>query len=731
MSERVRMVAGRCDGSAVDGPADEAGRSLAANPRLGQWLSFAQDGVVRLHTGKVDIGQGITHALALIAAAELGVRPAQVVPQRVRTGASPDEGFTAGSMSINQSGAAVRHVCALARELAARRVAQLSGVAATDLVVADGAFLGPDGRPAGTYWSVWTDDLAEVDARQALPPDRTMPRRGRGVADPGRPDLLGKVLGQPSFVHDLQLPRMLHGRVVRPAGVRATLLEVDTEAVSLRDGEQIFRNGSFLGVVAAAEYRAVRLAQQLTAHARWSTPESLPDEARLGEFLRTAPSTSSTHVSGPAESGAAEGADGLRSVELSFSRPFVAHASIGPSCAVARWTGDRLEVWSHTQGPFPLARALARTFDLPEEQVTVEHAEGAGCYGHNGADDVALDAALLARAAERPVRVVWSRADELGWSPFGCAAEVDVRAEYTADGDIRRWDFAVWSNGHVSRPGFHPTAPNLLAAEYVADPPPVPVALALDPAVPTSDMVHRHGFPPYRHDRATVTTHVLDVMPIRTSTLRALGATTNVFAVESVIDEIAAACGIDPVTYRLERLLDPRARAVLAAVADLAGWFGRPPPPEGRGRGVGVSRHSPHGAYVAVVAEVEASDHIDVTRLRIAVDAGRVVSHSGLRNQIEGGAVQTTSWALTEAVRFDTRRVTSTDWESYPIIRFGQVPVIELAVLDNDHPSLGAGEATQGPVTAAIGNAISAAIGFRVRGLPFTTDRIARAMAAE
>jgi CO/xanthine dehydrogenase Mo-binding subunit len=338
-----------------------------------------------------------------------------------------------------------------------------------------------------------------------------------------------------------------------------------------------------------------------------------------------------------------------------------------------------------------------------------------------------MDAALLAvRIPGRHVRVQWSRGDEFAWEPFGPAMVGDVTASVDENGTITDWSYDLWTNGHTARPGYAPDH-SLLADAHRAGLTLLPAAV--DPPPERGHGSARNAEPYYDIARADVTIHRLVTMPIRTSSLRSLGSHLNTFALESVIDELALATGRDPLQMRLDHLSDPRARDVLRTAADAADWGA--PLPDGHGRGIAFCRYKNRGSYCAVVADVEATDRLHVTRLTIAVDVGRVVNRDGVRNQIEGGAIQATSWALFEQVRFDRHAITSTDWESYPIARFSQVPAVDVHLLDRpDDPPLGAGEATQGPATAAIANALAAALGVRVYTLPFTPEHIVAAINA-
>jgi CO/xanthine dehydrogenase Mo-binding subunit len=690
--------------------------SLARNPRLGGWLRFRRDGVVEARSGKVEIGQGILTALAQIVADTLGLDATQVRMVPACTAQSPDEGVTSGSLSMQDSGAALRQACVEARAIYLAAAAATLGVNVDTLRVSRGEILGAGGSTS--YAALADDRLLERDATGAPGPAVTR------IASPApRIDLPDKVRGRPRFVQDLLLPGMLHGRVLRPPSPAASLEGLDETHVRGMAGViAVVRDGSFVGVVAEREEIAVAAVERLRRDARWREQATLPDEARLSEWLREQPHETTTIADRTAPGGLPRAA---RTWRATFTRPFVAHASLAPSCAVARWREDGVHAWSHTQGIFNLRADLAIALAIAPERVVVEHREGAGCYGHNGADDVALDAALLARAVPgRPVRVSWSREDELTWAPFGPAMAVDLAVDVDRQGEVLAWRGDVWSNGHSLRPGRSPT-PTLLAAAHLARP--FERIAAINVPLAAGGGSDRNATPGYDFPAVHVDNHRVLSMPIRASALRSLGAHANVFAIESMVDDIARARSEDPVAWRLRHLSDPRARAVVEAAAACAPWSGWGPR-EGFGRGFGFARYKGNGAYCAVAAEVQLTHTVRVTRLAVAADVGFAVSPDGVANQLEGGAVQSASWTLKEAVRFDRMRITSGDWERYPILRFSEAPEVEVRLLQRtDEPSVGAGEAAQGPTAAAIANAVFDAIGVRVRDLPITAERIASA----
>lgn len=694
----------------------ELPQSLAANPRLSTWLTAHPDGTFTLRVGKVELGQGIATALTQIATQELGLEPGSVRPVATNTLVSPDEGFTAGSLSITFSGASVRRASAETRLLFRRAAAVRLDVPEQKVELVSGRFEAA-GMSCG-YGDLVADVDLDVDAGDPTLDIEFLPAEPASMP---RVDLPDKIFGRPRFIHDLTFDGMLHARVVRPPRMGAHLIEAPVEATTGMPGvEVVVREQDFLAVVATREGLAERAASALAAGTSWTDGMTLPDSAALPAWMRAAQAETSVIR----HDGASHG-DGAMTMRATYTKPFVAHGSIAPSCGIARFEAGRLEMWSHSQGVFSLRAATALALGLEADDVVVQHVEGAGCYGHNSADDAAFDAALIAtRLPGRHIRVQWSRADELAWEPFGPAMVGEVTATVGSDGRVSDWTYDVWGNGHTARPGYTP-AHGLLADAHGAGVDEIPAAI--DPPAARGYGSARNAEPPYDFGSIDVTTHRLTTMPIRSSALRSLGAHLNVFALESCIDELAGALGRDPLQFRLDHLTDQRARDVLTTAARAAGWGD--PTAEGVGRGIAYSRYKNRGSYCAIVAEVEAQESVRVTRLTIAIDVGRVVNEDGVRNQIEGGAIQATSWSLLEQVAFDRSTITSTDWESYPILRFSDAPRVDVHLLSRpDEPSLGAGESTQGPVPGAIANAIHDAIGVRIRTLPFTPANVIAAI---
>jgi CO/xanthine dehydrogenase Mo-binding subunit len=544
-----------------------------------------------------------------------------------------------------------------------------------------------------------------------------------GTAVP-RVDLPAKVRGEPVFIHDMELPGMVHARVVRPPRAGATLQHLGRLGVDLDDVDVVV-DGSFVATSDAREERAVQAAERLRATSRWSVPEPLPEPGSIAEFLVREPLEHEVVATRDSPDPQVD-----RTLRSQYERPFTATASIGPACGVARWTDGTLEVWAPAQGVYNLRNELADAFGLAAEQVIVRHVDGPGCYGHSGTDDAAFEAALVSQhLGGRCVRLQWSREEELALAPFGPAMLVRIEADLDESGSIVDWRHDVWSNGHVSRPGMGGEHPVFVACRMIGAATPAPVAWDVGP--PGIAGISRNAAPAYEFPRSRVVAHRKLDMPLRTSSLRSLGAFMNVLAIESMLDEVALETGRDPVELRLSLLLDPRARVVLERAAAAACWDPAKARGQGRGRGVGFARYKNTGGFAAVVAEVEVVTDVRVRRLTIAADVGCVVNPDGLRNQLEGGAVQATSWTLLEAVRFDREHVLASNWDSYPILRCSDAPTLDVVVVDRpEAPSLGAGEIVQGPTGAAIVNAVAHGLGVRVRALPLTRERVVEAIEA-
>ena len=699
--------------------------SLRSTPMLDSWLRIDARGVT-VFTGKAELGQGIGTALIQVAAEELAVAPGSVTLVAADTARTPNEGYTAGSHSMQDSGTAIMNAAAQAREILLGLAAQRLQHDRRKLRAEQGAVVASDGRRIA-YSELVADGTLHVRAEPHSQLGDPAHRRIMGRSLPRR-DIPAKVFGDAAFIQDLRLAGMVHARVVRPPSYGARLRSVETAPILRLPGVlRVVRDGSYLAVVAQQEYQAIAAMEALAAGARWKEVASLPQQSRLFNVLTGWPSRE-VPVAARGQPPDARSAP-TRVVAAEYRRGYVMHGSIGPSCAIGLFQHDALTVWTHTQGVYPLRKALAELIGLPERRVRCIQVEGSGCYGHNGADDAAADAAIIARRVPgRPVRVQWMRSDEHMWEPYGPAMLARVRGALDDAGSIAWWDYEVWSNTHSTRPG---GAGELMPGWYLGRPltPPEPRPIPLP-----DGGGDRNAVPIYRIPNLRVAYRFVPEMPLRVSALRSLGAHLNVFAVESHMDELARSGQLDPVEFRLRHLDDSRATAVIRAAAGRFGW-NRHRGADGGGKGFAFARYKNLAAYVAVAVEVNVDRRNGTPRLIravAAVDSGEAVNPDGIRNQIEGGIIQAASWTLFESVEFDRTRIASRDWASYPILRFSDVPdSVEVVVVNRPgQPFLGTGEAAHGPTAAALANAVADAVGARVRELPLSGQRIKAAMAS-
>jgi CO/xanthine dehydrogenase Mo-binding subunit len=699
--------------------------SLNTNRMLDGWLRINANGTVTVFTGKCELGQGILTALAQIASDELDVAYERIEMVSADTSRTPNEGQTAGSQSVENSGTALRYACAEARQILLDLAAKKLGSPMAKLSVADGTVTG-----AGkvTYWDLAHEASFKREATAQAKPKPAAQHKmiGKSVQ---RRDIPSKVTGGRSYVQDVRLPGMVFGRVVRPPSYRAQLVSFDEAAVKAMPGVvAVTRDGNFLGVAAEREEQAIKASRALRDSAKWSeTPDLPPAVPALFEHLMKMPAQEKV----VREKVPAVPAGGkIATIEATYTRPYQSHGSIGPSCAVAQFKDGKYTVWTHSQGVFPLRVDLQKALGVPASAITCIHVEGSGCYGHNGADDVALDAALVARATGgRPVKLQWMREDEFGWEPYGSPMVMKMRARITGDGHVAEWRHDVWSHPHSTRPTAGGGG-NLLAGWHLAKPVEQVMAVKRPPSPP--NQAERNATPLYDFPGEKIVLHYVPDMPIRTSALRTLGAYANVFASESFMDEAAAAAGVDPVEFRLRHMKDPRARAVIELCAQKAGWKPGQKGDGTHGRGIAFSMYKNLAAYCAVITDVvvdRRTGKVRVTKAVSAVDAGLIINPDGVTNQIEGGIIQSTSWTLKEHVTYDRQRITTKSWADYPILTFPEVPAVEVHLINRpDQRSLGTGEGSQGPTVAAIANAFAHATGVRIRDLPYSPQRVKTAL---
>jgi CO/xanthine dehydrogenase Mo-binding subunit len=678
---------------------------VKGNPDVDAWLAVDRDGEVTVLFGKVELGTGVETAMGQLVADELSVAFDRVHIAAADTALTPNQGYTAGSQTLSSGATPVRAACAVAREELVDLAATHFGVPREQLAVHDGeVFVAADPTRRVGYGPLLDGHRFErtIPAHPLLRPPSSYRIVGTPVA---RVDLPTKVTGRYRYAQNVRLPGMLHGRVALPPRRGATLRHVDDTALRGLPGVRVVHRDNFVGVVAKDEWTAIQAATML--HTQWDGGLALPTPAELPEAVvaiagkpRVLVQTGNTD---------ATLTNAKRARQARYVWPFQTHGSIGPSCAVADVRSGAATIWSGTQGVYPLRGAIAELLALPPEHVRVRYVEASGCYGHNGADDVAAAAALLSQAVGAPVRLQYMRADEQAWDPKGPAMVVDLRGALDEHGAVAAWEYRVYSPTHNGRPDgvAGNTLPGLLLGKT-----PVVTYIGGDRNAPNN----------YTFPAQTVTIVDQPTALVRQSAMRGLGGPGNTFANESFIDELAHLAGADPLEFRLRHLSEPRAVAVLEALR----------PDWKPGRGVAFCHYENTQAIVAAIADVDVDRKTGVVRVNqfwIAHDCGLVVNPDGLRNQIEGNAVQATSRALKESVNFAKGAVTSVDWLTYPILRFSEVPQVTIRVIDRpDEHILGAGEATSTVIAPAIANAIFARTGARLRRVPFTPEAVRTAL---
>jgi nicotinate dehydrogenase subunit B len=698
-----------------------ANASLKKYPWLDAWIQVGADGHLTVCTGKVELGTGIRTALIQVAAEELDVPAGVIELITADTWRTPDEGLTAGSHTLMVSGTAIQNAAANVRMLLIRAAAAAWKVDAATVTTTGAAQVRSLSGQLMSYGEIAQKLSLHVAAIPDVPLRDPAHYRTMGMDLP-RVDIPAKLTGGRAFLQDMRLPGMLHARVVRGPSEGTRLVAPDIASVQARVGVWVIRNGNFIAVAAEQEWTAIRAMRELQGgeFARVAAP--LPS----GDWVSTLKSRPAQDIVILDTNESAESA--VHTVRSRYSRPWLSHGSIGPSCGLALFQDGLMTVWTHSQGTFDLQRVVAELLHLQPDKVHAIHVEGSGCYGQNGADDAAADAALIAMAIPgRPIRMQWMREQEFGWEPLGPSMVTELEASLDSQNRIIAWRHEIWSNRHNDRPT---TAGRTWAGSEIE--PAFPAQQGKPIPMPEGD-ASRNSNPLYALANVHVTFHYLPEMLMRVSSLRSLGAHLNIFSIESMLDELASAGGLDPLALRLAHMEDERARAVMRTAAERFGWSHRPRGDGRRGCGFAFARYKNIGAYCAIALEISVEREtgvIAVPRVIAAVDSGLAVNPDGIRNQVEGGIIQSLSWTSREAVTFDATRRTSFDWSGYPILRFRDVPwTIEVHVVNRPgSPFLGTGETAQGPAAAALANALADATGIRLRDLPLSPNRVKAAI---
>ncbi len=698
------------------------GKPIAADA-VDAFLSVNADGTITLFAGKVDLGTGARIALRQMAAEELDVAIEAITLIEGDTALTPDQGPTAGSRGITHGGAEIRRAAATARQALVRLAAERLGRPAEALEVIGGVVRPKAGGTRVRYADLVGGQRLELKVDVKAPLKRRKEYRLVGKPLP-RPDVPEKVTGRHVYVHDLTVPGMLHARVIRPPAVRAELTAVDEPSIASIPGARVVRIQNFLAVVAESEWNAVRAARQLKV--TWSTTPTLPEQAALFVEMRRGPFVRDQTTVNRGDAGAGF-TRGRKTMTATYEWPMQSHASMGPSCGVADVRADRATIWTASQATHRFQPAFARILGLARDRVRLIYLDGAGCYGMNGHDDAACDAALLSKALGRPVRVQWSREDEHGWDPKGPPQLLDIRGALDEQGEVAAWETEAWLPlATAGLPNIPLLGPQAAGIEQ-------PLGLG-------TGLISQNIDPPYDFPNVRGVVHWLKDAPLRPSNIRAPGKVANSFAVESFVDELAAAAGHDPLAFRIGHLKNPRGVEVLRRLGARMGWTSRPSPrpiDAGAdvltGRGAAYVHYKHNENYVAIGMEVaveRATGRVRVARVVCAHDCGLMINPDCVRSQVEGNILQTLSRTLFEEVAFDRFRVNSVDWASYPILTFPDVPALEIDLVDRpDQPPLGVGEAACTPVPAALANAIFDATGVRLRRVPLTPAKLKTALA--
>ena len=712
--------------------------SLSNSPKVSEWLDFSQEGELILHTGKVDIGQRITTALALIAAEELSIPFEQISVRKTKTDFDPNEGYTAGSFSMQHSGYAIKKATATARKIFTQKAAEKLNIAEDKLEVSDGQIRAKGTNQSLTYWELMSDVNLEIDVNEDVqtknPSDYSIQNKkhiAKGMAE--------IMTGKYQFLQDLKFENMLHARIVRPPHYHCELEKLDPDVISRLEKENVFviRDGSFLAVAAKQEYKAVKAARRISLAAKWKVEKQLSEENiysqltanRKDRFFVEKGCVPSTTREIPELMTMNE--DEHITVNAVYQKPYHMHASIGPSAGCAHFDGQSLQVWTHNQGVYPLRAAITEAFEMSIENVSVQFIPGAGVYGHNGADDAAFDAAIIARHIPKySILLKWTRDDENSWEPYGSAMHCEIQASINKKGKISSWSHETYADTFLTRPitGKKP-ATRMLSSHYLENALPWPVA---EPMMVPHGGIHRNMEMLYEMPEPRLVKNRVYDLPLRTSALRTLGAYGNVFANESMINELAERANIDPFTFRLNHLKDERAINVLKKLQQV--MEKDTPEDEQMGKGIGFARYKNSAAYCAIGVSLAVTEAAEVLlhHAYIVCDAGEIVDLEGVRAQLEGGFIQAASWTLYEQVLYERDGIVSRDWDTYPIITFDNIPKMHTYLIENPgKPYLGAGEGAAGPTAAAISNAIKDATGLSLRKMPFNPETIMEAALEE
>ncbi|WP_296701898.1 molybdopterin cofactor-binding domain-containing protein [Algoriphagus sp.] len=688
--------------------------SMRNASKVNAWLQVLENGRVLVFSGKVELGQGIRMAICQVAAEELDLELDQVEVHLAETGVTPDEGYTAGSGSVPNSAMSVRYAAATARQKLLELASDKLKTSIENLILYGGKVKSKNGNQSLNFAEILEGAQIDLEVTRPVPVKINTEYRyvGKSIH---RKDIPKMVRGEAIYIQDLRFPGMVHARVLRPASYQAKLLSIDqSDLTSQVSGVlKTHINGSFVGVIAEREYQAIQAENFLRRKAKWSSGTEFPEEKNLFDHIKS--------IADPARNVREEGIvssefSSKNTIKAKYTKPYIMHGSIGPACGIAKYDGETLHIWSHSQGIYPMRRAISGMLKMEESKIHVISVPGAGCFGHSTADDAAADAAIL--ALEYPgkhIRVQWSRNDEHTWEPYGTAMIMEMEASLDDQGKITAWKSDVWTDSHSLRPDSDPAT--LLDTRYLENPVQLKGRGYLGGG-------HRNADPYYDFPNMQVNAYFFEG-PLRVSSLRSLGAYSNIFAIESFMDELAEKGDKDPIEFRIAHLTDERAIATLKKLKDITQSQSVK---EGEGIGYAFSRYKNNTAYCSIAAKVKVDPEtgkVNIQKMWAVGDVGQIINLDGIKNQFEGGMIQAASWTLKEQVRFSGEKISSEDWYDYPIFRFPEIPEVEVEMIDRPNENAeGGGEVSMPPTGAAIANAVYRASGKRVNDLPITSEKI-------
>ncbi|EAZ79917.1 xanthine dehydrogenase family protein molybdopterin-binding subunit [Algoriphagus machipongonensis] len=699
--------------SRVDFEGDFPGNLRDAS-QVNAWLQVLEDGSVLIYSGKVELGQGIRMAVCQVAAEELDLELEQVEVHLAETEVTPDEGFTSGSGSIPGSAMAVRYAAATARQKLLELASNKLNTGVENLIFYGGKVKTKTGNKSLNFAEILDGAQIDMEVSKPVSIKDYAEYRYVGKSVP-RKDIPKMVRGEEVYIQDLRFPGMVHARVLRPPSYQAQLDSLNTSGLNAAVSGVLKTHvsGSFVGVITEREFQAVKAVAYLRQNSEWTSETNLPAEEQLFDHLKSI-AEPSREIRNKGD--VLSASEGKNLFKAKYTKPYIMHGSIGPACGIALYDGKKLTVWSHSQGIYPMRRAMSAMLNMDENDIHVISAPGAGCFGHSTADDAAADAAILALAYPgKHVRVQWSRQDEHTWEPYGTAMIMEMEASLDDQGRISTWKSDIWTDSHSLRPDRDPAT--LIDARYLENPVQLKGRGYLGGG-------HRNADPYYSFPNMQVNAHFFDG-PLRISSLRSLGSYSNIFAIESFMDELAEKAGIDPFEFRIKQLDDPRAIAVIQKLQQMCSSENMG---DGEGVGMAFSRYKNNTAYAAVAAKIKVDKNegtIELQKLWGVGDVGQIINLDGIKNQYEGGMIQAASWTLLEQVSFEKDKISSKNWSNYPIFRFIDVPQVEVAMIDRpEEKAEGGGEVSMPPTGAAIANAVYQASGKRVKNLPITAEKI-------